>query len=93
MAAKQVHNYKTFLGPVRNGTVHKTAGCRRVFGRRGLIFCTEGYGDDPNSSCNSKKQRDPASPFKYKDIDDENDALVVLQKVLGDPPLDATYRR
>jgi len=90
---KQLHNYKTFFGPVRNGTVCRAAGCRRVLGRRGLIFCTEGCCDDPNSSCSMKKQGDPAPPFSTRDIDDEHDASVVLQRVLGDPPLNVAYRR
>ena len=33
---KQIHNYKTFIGPVRNSTLCRAAGCKRVFGRRGL---------------------------------------------------------
>jgi len=92
---KQVHNYKTFFGPVRKGTVCRAVGCRRVFGRRGLIFCTEGCCDDgdSNSSCTLKGKSDPAPTFKYRDIDDEHDASVILQKVLGDPPLNVTYRR
>jgi len=90
---KQIHNYKTFYGPVRNGTLCRAAGCRRLFGRRGCIFCTEGCCDGPDSSCSSKKRVEPAPPFKYRDIDDENDASMVLQKVLGDPPLNVAYRR
>lgn len=90
---KQIHDYTTFIGPVRKSTVCKAAGCKRVFGRHGLIFCTEGCCDGPNDSCGLKKQGEPAPPFRYRDIDDENDASVVLQKVLGDPPLNVTYRR
>ena len=30
---KQIHNYKTFIGPVRNSTLCRAAGCKRVFGR------------------------------------------------------------
>lgn len=90
---KQLHNYKTFIGPVRNSTVCRQAGCRRLSGRRGLFFCTEGCCEDPNSSCSLKNQGGPAPPFIYRDIDDENDASVVLQRVLGNPPLNVTYRR
>mmetsp|Transcript_14858 Transcript_14858/g.32267 ORF Transcript_14858/g.32267 Transcript_14858/m.32267 type:complete len:269 (+) Transcript_14858:154-960(+) len=90
---KQVHNYKTFTGPIRKSTVCRISGCRRVFGRRGLIFCTEGCCDSPKSSCSFKKRGDPAPPFEQRDIDDENDASVILQKVLGGPPLNVTYRR
>ena len=67
---KQIHTYKQFTGPVRKSTVCRAAGCRRVFGRRGLIFCTEGCCEP------SFKKGDPAPPFKYRDIDDENDAEV-----------------
>eukprot|EP00574_Skeletonema_japonicum_P009692 CAMPEP_0201730842 /NCGR_PEP_ID=MMETSP0593-20130828/23754_1 /ASSEMBLY_ACC=CAM_ASM_000672 /TAXON_ID=267983 /ORGANISM="Skeletonema japonicum, Strain CCMP2506" /LENGTH=327 /DNA_ID=CAMNT_0048223489 /DNA_START=414 /DNA_END=1397 /DNA_ORIENTATION=+ len=88
---KQAANYKQFTGPVRKSTFCRAFGCRRLFGRRGLIFCTEGC-NDPNSSCCSKKGGDPAPPFRYEDIDDINDASVVLRKVLGNPPLNVTYR-
>ena len=84
---KQRQNYKTFTGPVRKSTICKAAGCRRVFGRRGLIFCTEGCCQE------QKRKADPAPPFQYRDIDDENDASVILQKVLGDPPKNVRYRR
>lgn len=84
---KQVRNYKTFIGPVRKSTICKAAGCRRVFGRRGLIFCTEGCCEE------QKRKDDPAPPFLYRDVDDENDASVILQKVLGDPPKNVRYRR
>ena len=93
--------YKNFTAPVRASTVCRKAGCRRLFGRRGLIFCTEGCccrdPSDPSSTCGQKKPSDPAPPFEYRgrprDIDDEHDAAVVLQKLLGDPPLNVTYRR
>ncbi|KAK1735125.1 hypothetical protein QTG54_014191 [Skeletonema marinoi] len=88
---KQVENYKQFTGPVRKSTCCRALGCRRLFGRRGFFFCTEGC-NDPDSSCCSKKAGDPAPPFRYKDIDDINDASVVLRAVLGDPPLNVTYR-
>ena len=84
---KQIHTYKQFTGPVRKSIVCRAAGCRRVFGRRGLIFCTEGCCEP------SFKKGDPAPPFKYRDIDDENDASVILQRVLGDPPINVAYRR
>ena len=84
---KQIHTYKQFTGPVRKSTVCRAAGCRRVFGRRGLIFCTEGCCEP------AFKKGDPSPPFKYRDIDDENDASVILQRVLGDPPINVTYRR
>ena len=87
-----MENYKQFTGPVRKSTCCRALGCRRFFGRRGFIFCTEGCGD-PNSSCCSKKAGDPAPPFRYKDIDDINDASIVMRKVLGDPPSNVKYNR
>ena len=90
---KQVDNYKAFVGPVRNGTVCRAAGCRRVFGRRGLIFCTEGCCDAPDSSCRFMRKGEAAPPFSYRDIEDEHDASVVLRAVLGEPPANVVYRR
>ena len=93
---RQVRDYKRFWGPVRNGTICRQLGCRRVFGRRGLIFCTEGCCDGPNShhtGCTLKKRGDPAPGIVPRDIDDEHDASVILQKVLGDPPSNVLYRR
>ncbi len=92
---KQLLRFSKFSGPVKSSTICRAAGCRRVFGRRGIIFCTEGCccEDNDHSSCCSKSGGDPAPPFRYRDIDDENDASVVLRKVLGDPPLNVTYRR
>lgn len=89
---KQVQTYKLFIGPVRKSTLCRAFGCRRVFGRRGFFFCSEGC-NDPNSTCFSKKHKDPAPPFRYEDIDDINDASVVMRKVLGDPPSNVTYHR
>lgn len=89
---KQVENYKNFTGPVRKSTCCRALGCRRLFGRRGFFFCTEGC-SDPSAGCCSKKSGDPAPPFRYKDIDDINDASIVLRKVLGDPPLNVRYHR
>jgi len=72
--------------------VCRIAGCKQVCGRGGLIFCTEGCCDEHDSCCSFNKG-EPAPPFRRRDIDDENDASVILQKVLGDPPLNVTYRR
>ena len=71
---KQVQNYKTFTGPVRKSTICKAAGCRRVFGRRGLIFCTEGCCEE------QKRKDDPAPPFLYRDIDDEMMHLLYFKR-------------
>lgn len=40
-----------------------------------------------------KKPGDPPPPFNHRDLDDENDASVVLRKVLGDPPANVLYTR
>ena len=62
-------------------------GCRRVFGRRGVIFCTEG--------CNNfdRKAGEPAPPFESHDVDEYYDASSVLIKVLGPPPPNVVIRR
>lgn len=93
---RQVQDYRSFWGPVRNGTICRQLGCRRVFGRRGLIFCTEGCCDGPNPyhpRCTQKKRGEPAPAIVPRDIDDEHDASIILQKVLGDPPNNVLYRR
>mmetsp|Transcript_55193 Transcript_55193/g.66447 ORF Transcript_55193/g.66447 Transcript_55193/m.66447 type:complete len:274 (+) Transcript_55193:807-1628(+) len=80
---KQIDEYKTFYGPYRYNDLCKACGCRRLFGRRGLIFCTEGC----DANICSYKKGDPAPPFSHPDdIDDANDASRILQTVLGDPP-------
>jgi hypothetical protein len=73
----------------------RSLGCHRFCGRRGFLFCTEGTCLDrnPNNTCCSKKSGDPAPPFTTRDIDDENDASVILMKVLGPPPANVRYRR
>ncbi|KAL3796154.1 hypothetical protein HJC23_000657 [Cyclotella cryptica] len=95
LRVKQIERYKTYTAPVQKSTICRAAGCRRIFGRRGLIFCTEGscLDGNPHSTCFSKKSGDPAPPFTHRDIDDMNDASVVLRKVLGDPPANVRYRR
>lgn len=84
---EQTDFYSAYHGPVRSSTLCKKLGCRRFFGRKGCIFCTEG--------CDhfSGKAGDPAPPFYHRDIDDENDASVVLRKVLGPPPRNVVYNR
>ena len=73
----------------------RSYGCRRFSGRRGLFFCTEGtcLERNPDNNCCSKKSGDPAPPFTTRDIDDENDASIVMMKVLGPPPVNVRYRR
>ena len=83
----QIERYKQFIGPARNSTVCRTLGCRRVFGRKGFIFCTEG--------CTQfeRKAGDPAPYFEEHDIDDNFDASSVLFEVLGPPPGNVVIRR
>jgi len=59
-----------------------------VFGRKGFFFCTEDI-----DKCCTHKVGDTSSPFIHTDIDDENDAARILQKVLGDPPRNVVYKR
>lgn len=84
---KQIEKFKAHEGPVRSSTFCRKTGCRRFFGRKGFCFCTEG--------CNSfsRKGGDPAPAFETRDIDDENDASVILRKVLGSPPANVVYKR
>eukprot|EP00546_Thalassionema_frauenfeldii_P019227 CAMPEP_0178900082 /NCGR_PEP_ID=MMETSP0786-20121207/3272_1 /TAXON_ID=186022 /ORGANISM="Thalassionema frauenfeldii, Strain CCMP 1798" /LENGTH=280 /DNA_ID=CAMNT_0020571039 /DNA_START=693 /DNA_END=1536 /DNA_ORIENTATION=+ len=84
---EQIELFAAYQGPVRSSTLCRKCGCRRFFGRKGFIFCTEG--------CNnfSRKASEPAPAFDHRDIDDENDASVVLRKVLGPPPRNVVYKR
>ena len=85
---KQAEIYENFTGPVRYSTLCRALGCRRVFGRGGLIFCTEGCTD-----CSRKGRGEPAPPFEEHDFDDDWDATTVLIKVLGPPPPNVLIRR
>lgn len=87
---KQVKDYTEFYGPNRNGTVCRALSCRRVFGRRGLIFCTEGCCDGPKIQ---REKGNPFPPMAHPDYDDDNDAARILLKVLGDPPPNVVYKR
>uniref|UniRef100_A0A7S1VK42 Uncharacterized protein n=1 Tax=Grammatophora oceanica TaxID=210454 RepID=A0A7S1VK42_9STRA len=88
LCKKQVKRYNEYTAPVRSSTVCRRGGCKRFFGRNGCCFCTEGC-----NHCCDRKAGDPAPPFDHRDIDDENDASVVLRKVLGDPPDNVVYKR
>ena len=92
---RQIERYEKFKGPVQNSSFCKCLGCRRVFGRKGCCFCTEGCKD--TAGCCYKdlnaQPDDPFVPFAYVDIDDDNDAAKVLQTVLGDPPSNVVYKR
>jgi hypothetical protein len=85
---KQIENYSANHGPVGDtSTICRALGCRRFFGRKGVIFCTEGC-----SNC-SRKAGDPAPPFEDQDFDDTWDAQIVLMSVLGPPPSNVVVRR
>jgi hypothetical protein len=83
----QIRDWKTYYGPVNYSTFCRAGGCRRFFGRKGCIFCTEGCTD-----CD-RKAGEPALPFEVHDIDDDWDASSVLIKVLGPPPANVVIRR
>ena len=40
-----------------------------------------------------RKAGEPAPPFDHRDMDDENDASIILRKVMGDPPSNVVYTR
>jgi hypothetical protein len=84
---RQIEYYNKYQGPVRSSTVCRKAGCRRFCGRKGCLFCTEG--------CDhfDRKAGEPAPPFYHRDVDDENDASVILRKILGPPPNNVVYKR
>lgn len=84
---KQIDFYEKYQGPVRSSTWCQKCGCRRFFGRKGCLFCTEG--------CHhfDRKGGDPAPPFDHRDVDDEFDASVILRKVIGPAPKNVVYRR
>jgi hypothetical protein len=84
---KQIENYGAYHGPVGKSTLCRTLGCRRFFGRKGVIFCTEGC------SHFSRKAGDPAPPFEDQDFDDTWDAQTVLMSVLGPPPANIVVNR
>ena len=91
LCEKQKEAYNTYWGPVRKSTICRACGCRRACGRKGFIFCTEGC--DQCCYLRNRQPGDPPPPFEHRDIDDENDASVILRKVMGDPPANVVYTR
>lgn len=83
----QIDAYASFEGPVYNGTLCKSLGCRRFFGRKGFCFCTEGC-----DNCD-RKAGEPAPPVEIHDMDDEWDASRVMMEVLGPPPANVLIKR
>ena len=88
---QQIQRYNDYLHPVKYAHLCSACGCRRCFGRKGFFFCTEGC--DKKSKQYEFKEGDPAPPFIDRDIDDENDASMILFKVLGDPPANVRIKR
>ena len=84
---KQINDYESFEGPVYYSTLCRACGCKRVFGRKGCCFCTEGF-----TNC-SRKAGEPAPPFENHDLEDEWDASTIMIKVLGPPPQNVCIRR
>jgi len=86
---QQIETYEKFTGPVYYSTLCRALGCRRVCGRKGFCFCTEGCAC---ANC-GRKAGEPAPPFMEHDFDDEWDASTVLLKVMGPPPANVVMRR
>jgi len=84
--SQQVEMYENYVGPVHYSTLCRACGCRRVCGRQGVFFCTEG--------CHfGRKNGEPAPSFDEHDFDDELDASTVLLKALGPPPANVVIKR
>jgi hypothetical protein len=82
----QVKLFHSLYGPMYLSTLCRSCGCRRIFGRKGCCFCTEG--------CNNcSRVDDVAPPFDVCDFDNDWDASTVLMKVLGPPPKNVCIRR
>ncbi|CAB9527964.1 expressed unknown protein [Seminavis robusta] len=98
---RQTDRYLTFKEPVYHSTVCRSLGCRRCFGRKGVIFCTEGCccenKDHTMGRCYKHLPKDqvddPFAPYIHTDWDDDNSAAKVLQIVLGNPPRNVVYRK
>ena len=94
---KQTQRWINFRQPRRLSTICQVFGCRRFFGRKGFLFCTEGCNDNPRAGCcyrNLHRQSGgPFPPPAHPDWEDDHDAVRVLQAVLGDPPRNVVYQR
>ena len=86
---RQVRHWQTFHGPSRHSTICRVLGCRRFWGRKGVIFCTEGCCD---GTCDTRPHG-VAPPFAQHDFDDDYDASSVLMQVIGPPPPNVVIRR
>mmetsp|Transcript_33374 Transcript_33374/g.73199 ORF Transcript_33374/g.73199 Transcript_33374/m.73199 type:complete len:491 (+) Transcript_33374:59-1531(+) len=88
---RQIEFYDTYISKVHVNTCCQAMGCRRFWGRRGVVFCTEGC---CNCCCCSDIKRQPGDPYPPvadRDLDDDNCASTILGKVLGSPPPNVKY--
>lgn len=91
---RQIERYEAFVGPVQKSTYCRAMGCRRVFGRRGALFCTEGCCKCCQSGAVRRQgPHEPFPPYQIRDLDDDNCASNILVTCLGDPPSNVVYRR
>ncbi|CAB9529109.1 expressed unknown protein [Seminavis robusta] len=104
---RQIKLYKEFKEPVRLSTWCRKLACQRCFGRKGVVFCTEGCCcEDDNTHrtmgrcySNLKQQalpqddNPPFAPYSHADWDDDHNAATILQQVLGNPPPNVVYRK
>lgn len=92
---RQIQRWVQFKHPARHSTICQILACQRLFGRKGLLFCTEGCCDSPPIGCCyrqlGRKPGDPFPPSPNSDWDEEHNAARVLQAVLGNPPRNVVY--
>ena len=91
---RQIERYKNFVGPIQKSTLCRAMGCRRVLGRRGVLFCTDGC----SRCCQPGTVRrqgpnEPFPPYQLRDLDDDNCASTILATCLGNPPANVVYAR
>ena len=91
---RQIKRYETFVGPVQKSTYCRAMGCRRVFGRRGALFCTEGCCNCCQPGAVRRQgPHEPFPPYQHRDLDDNFCASTILATCLGDPPSNVVYKR
>jgi hypothetical protein len=91
---RQIERYESFVGPVQKSTLCRASDCRRVWGRRGLFFCTEGCFQCCRSDAVGRLgPGEPFPPCQHRDLDDDHCASTILAACLGDPPSNVVYRK
>mmetsp|Transcript_27282 Transcript_27282/g.57151 ORF Transcript_27282/g.57151 Transcript_27282/m.57151 type:complete len:488 (-) Transcript_27282:84-1547(-) len=85
-SAEQIARYNK-ISSTQYNTFCKAMGCRRFFGRKGFIFCTEGC-----THCD-RKAGEVYPPPEHHEIEDDFDASSVLMKVVGPPPSNVVIKR